>query len=233
VVALAAWGWCSGLELSRSEAPSNFCRFPGFRPRAAQPHVSDNPYPVILIWYPYQPPFCYRVLTVNTTPTTPLGTANSSRFHSVLGPQQRTPDRRETQLELRLLPSRRTTLPAASSHADEADHSLDGAPAFRPAPPSANAAAPVSVHLTVASRDGGRGAFSIVTTDKRPTRVVGSYRTRLHTMIRFDIRVAGEGFRDLVTDRIGATVEALLPRLVREAPWELDANACQHAPSHA
>jgi hypothetical protein len=233
-VAPAGVDWRSGLELSRSEAPSNFCRFPRVSDHVRRSRMCRTTH-ILLSYFatPINPPFCYRAVTVNTTPATPLGTANSTRSHSALGAQTRTPNRRETQLELRLLPSRRTTLPAAASDADEADHLLDGASALRPAPPSAKAAAPLSVHLTVSGRDGGRGAFSIVTTDKLPTRVAGSYRTRLGTILSFDIRIAGEGFRDLVTERLGATVESLLPSVVREAPWELDPNACQHAPSHA
>ncbi len=73
----------------------------------------------------------------------------------------------------------------------------------------------------VAGRDGGAGTLDVLSVEGRVVAVVGEYAFRNATTIAIEIAAVGTTFEDMATGRTATTPDALLPLVVRDAPWNV------------
>lgn len=78
-----------------------------------------------------------------------------------------------------------------------------------------------TIRLVVVGRDGGRGWLRITSEETLVTSVVGEYSAPNGVTIAMNVVAAGDMFEDTVSGRRATTPEALLPLVIRDAPWDV------------
>jgi hypothetical protein len=78
-----------------------------------------------------------------------------------------------------------------------------------------------SIQLTIRGRDGGEGLLVITAEYGRAMVIVGEYVATDGTTARIEIIRRGAQYVDTTTGQNSEVAEALLPLVVRDAPWDV------------